>query len=306
MRAELRNNWSVLVRRATGGKWRRWLYRPLGYPAALLHRLLLYRRSKAPLRRTATTFFGASMRLLLPSGSDIYFTGGKAHDSELRLARYLIESLEAGDTVIDVGAHYGYYSLLAAHLVGPTGRVVAFEAAPATFAILRENTGVRPVLEAHQLAVAERVGEVSFYEFSNRYAEYNSLLPAQFGGRDWYADNTPVERSVPAVTLDGFCGEHGLRPQTVKIDVEGAEDRVVAGMQALLRARRATIIMEYLSAGRDNGAHRAAAAALERAGYRPHRIGGEGQLRIVTNVEDYLEQAALDSDNIVYVCDRCV
>ncbi|WP_116126017.1 FkbM family methyltransferase [Lewinella sp. IMCC34183] len=142
---------------AEGSRLRRWLHRPVGYPVALLHRTLLYRRTGRALPRRCRTCWGDRFEVRLPSGTDIYLTGGKTHDSELRLARYLVKTLRRGNSFLDVGAHYGYFSLLAARRFGGGGRVVALEASPTTFATLASN--VRPAgVEAWNLAAAETSG----------------------------------------------------------------------------------------------------------------------------------------------------
>src|SRR5690606_8834209 len=110
--------------------------RPWRYLSALGYRKLVHPIFRAGWKVSTSTFFGARMQLLLPAATDVYLTGGKTHDSEIRLSRFLINRLKPGDSFVDVGAHFGFFTLLAAHLAGSDGRVWAFEAAPRNFHIL--------------------------------------------------------------------------------------------------------------------------------------------------------------------------
>lgn len=64
-------------------------------------------------------------------------------------------------------AHYGYFTLLAAHLVSKHGKVFGFEASPATFEILNKNKVTFKSIEIHNKAVSDKAGELTFYQFPN-------------------------------------------------------------------------------------------------------------------------------------------
>ena len=117
---------------AASSRWHRLLHAPGRYIYAIGFRTLVYARTRRGVFRQVNTFFGVPMQVVLPAGTDLYLTGGKTHDSEIRLARLLLETLRPGDDFVDVGAHFGYFALLAAQLVGPTGRVRAYEASAST------------------------------------------------------------------------------------------------------------------------------------------------------------------------------
>lgn len=285
---------------AGASRWGRLLRDPVRYCSAIGFRELGYRRHRTPRRVTVQPFFGGNMTVLLPASTDIYLTGGKSHDSEIRLARFLIERLTPGDHFLDVGAHYGYFSRLGAALVGKTGRVVAIEAAPDTFAILGENAGAEPQLTALQLAVSDTVGHLDFYAFPNQYSEYNTTDPGQFAGAAWLAENPPVRHRIPADTLDAIAGREALTPRVIKIDVEGAELLVLRGAENLLSAQSPAVVVEYLTAERGNTAHRAAADLLRSLGYGSYRIGPDGRLEVLPDIEGYLTGAGMDSDNVVF------
>lgn len=147
-----------------------------------------------------------------------------------------------GMCVFDVGANIGYYTLLAARAVGPSGRVYAFEPEPHNFELLTRNiaengfTNVWPV----NAAVSNKAGAVRLH-----------LDDANFGAHSFEAGSvpTPSGRSVEVETvrLDDFVEqarsfEAGI---LVKIDVQGAEALVVEGGSRLLALPRITALMEF-------------------------------------------------------------
>jgi FkbM family methyltransferase len=285
---------------ARATKFQRLRHNPVKYLRAIGFRDLFYARHQRSKAVVAPTFFGVDMHLLLPASTDIYLTGGKTHDSEIRLAHFLINQLQTGDVFVDVGAHYGYFSLLAAQLVGPQGQVFAFEAAPATFRVLQQNfTGLINAHCWHQ-AVADTQGELVFYEFPNLYSEYNALDINQFKDEDWYATAPPTAVTVAAVPLGDFFQQESLLPQVIKIDVEGAEYNVIKGMQDFLAEHPVLVVMEYLAAHRSNDEHVLAEKLLRSLGYDTYLIDREGQLAATTDIGSYLETQGLESDNVVF------
>ena len=289
---------------AAAPRARRLLARPLRYVSAVAHRELVYRAAARPWPVEVTTVFGDRMRLLLPSSTDIFLTGGKSHDSELRLARLLIEWLRPGDTFVDVGAHYGYFSLLAARLVGDGGHVLALEAAPNTVEVLRHNVRARGTVDVIHAAVADAPGKLKFFEFPAYASEHNSVDVMQFRGEDWLASNAPREIEVAAVTLDEVLANAATYApaRVIKIDVEGAEALVIAGAREYLSQHAPVVVMEYLSEERGNAPHREAARMLRELGYYPRAIGSSGSLVLmdVDGIEPYLRARGEDSVNIAF------
>ncbi|MEM1215958.1 MAG: FkbM family methyltransferase [Bacteroidota bacterium] len=298
--ATLLQNLAKVDQLAKASKLRRALHAPWRYLSAIAYREWQYRRQQQHIAVTATTFFGQTMHLLLPASTDIYLTGGKTHHSEIRLARFLIQQLQPGDTCIDVGAHYGYFSLLAAHLVGSTGRVAAYEAAPTTYEVLAKNAAPLPQLTAHHRAVSNAAETLTFYQFPNLYSEYNTLDVAQFEQEAWFKTAPPQIVNVTAIVLDEVVQKEQLRPQLIKIDVEGAELQVIEGLRQTLAQQQPTLVMEYLCDERGNAAHRAAEQLLRTLGYQAHRIQENGSSILVNNVPHYLRAAQLESDNVVF------
>ena len=286
---------------ARGSKLKRFLEHPWRYASSILHRNLVYPR-RGSVRSVATsTWFGASMYLPLPAGTDIYLTGGKSHDSELRLARWLIEQLKPGDHFLDVGAHFGYFSLLAAQCVGPNGRVLAVEAASAAYEVLSRNAMAYPQIKALHRAATAKAEELTFYEFPNLYSEYNSIDVEQYRDQAWFQRNPPRSVVVQGLALTELLESDGLQPCVVKIDVEGAEWQVIQGATDHLRKHTPVLVLEYVSAARGDEQHAKAHTALLELGYAVHRIKDDGGLEALRgSASDYLLRTGEESDNLVY------
>lgn len=159
---------------------------------------------------------------------------------EPHITRWISRRLEPGDTFVDVGANVGYYSLLASRLVGEGGAVVAIEASPRTFEELRANLALNGVsnVRAVNLAASECEGSVRIY----RGHEHNTGLTTILEGRGF-----ELECEVRAAPLSAILhSEEARNARLFKIDVEGAEWSVVAGMESLIGGGRPDleIIME--------------------------------------------------------------
>jgi FkbM family methyltransferase len=134
--------------------------------------------------------------------------------------------LKPGDVFLDIGANVGWYTLLAAGLVGETGRVIAFEPEPANFALLQQNialNGYHNVVPV-QKAVSDRDGAVTLY-LSETNKGNHSL-------HDSGAGRAPIV--IDAVRLDEYFGATAGKIDLIKMDIEGAEGRALNGMLALL------------------------------------------------------------------------
>ena len=131
-----------------------------------------------------------------------------------------------GMTVLDVGANLGLYTAYLARAVGPAGRVIAFEPDPDLFALLRENCAANAVanVDARNLALGAAHGRMVLSRLTLNSGD-NHLGDAADS-----AFRRPLEVEVAA--LDALMG--GLRPDLVKVDVQGWELKVLRGMQALL------------------------------------------------------------------------
>jgi FkbM family methyltransferase len=148
--------------------------------------------------------------------------------------------VKEGDTVLDLGANLGYYTLLAARLVGTGGRVVAFEPEPRNFRYLVENIHLNNYsqVEAHQMAVSDAGGSTVLY-LDEEDSGGHSLRKAA----GCVAGVVSVQ--VDCVALDDFMAQ-GDRVDVVKMDVEGYEPRALRGMQQLVAENaRMVLLIEF-------------------------------------------------------------
>jgi FkbM family methyltransferase len=155
----------------------------------------------------------------------------------LRMHRLLDTMLRAGDRVVDVGANIGYNALYAARCVGPSGRVVALEPAQDNLAILYANLFANRILNVDVLPYAAgNMRALKRFFLRGNISAVNSL----------YEDNFyhPITNTVEVLTerLDDLIGE---APNLIKIDVEGGELDVLAGMTRLLRSPTMHLIVEW-------------------------------------------------------------
>ena len=300
MSQTLQHKLAAISELAKASKWQRLWHAPFRYIRGQLFFRTTYRRTGKGWLVDAPTFFGTSMKVLLPAGMDVYLLGAKTHDSEIRLTKWLLHNLGNGQTVLDIGAHFGFYSLLAAHLVGPSGRVLSIEASPSVFVVCLENVSRQDNINLFQLAATNEEGSLSFYEYPVLYSEYNTLDPEQFADNYWIQHNPPKAVTVTGKRMDTVLAANDAIPDVIKIDVEGAEDKVIAGLSQTLQRYEPMVAMEFLTSGRSNEPHRRAAELLFDFGYVAYFIDAKGQLRTAGNTIDSLLTNPVESDNIIF------
>jgi FkbM family methyltransferase len=166
----------------------------------------------------------------------LYLLGKKI--AEPREQRFFRAQVTPGMVVFDVGANVGFYTTLFARLVGPAGRVHAFEPDPLNFGILRRRTARNPNVEANPTAAGDHSGRITL--FCNRSNRADNRVHPSLG------DETAEAVEVPLITLDAYCAERGLdRIDAVKMDVQGAEVAALAGFrQTLLRTPPRWLLIE--------------------------------------------------------------
>lgn len=286
---------------ANGSKFSRLLNNPYKYLYSIFIKHVLYPISNKEKKVRAKLFYGKRMNVALPASTDIYLTGGKSHSSEIRLAKFLIHNLKRNDSFLDIGAHYGYFSLLASEQVGKEGSVMSFEPSNNSFTLLAENVANSPNITPINKAISDSLEPLTFYQFPNLYSEYNTKDVTQFQHESWFENQKPTHLIVEAATIDEITSGGRFNPQMIKIDVEGGEYEAIKGGIDFLKNNSAVVIMEFLSSKRHNQAHKMAADLLFSLGYTSYIINSVGALDAVLNVDDYLESSNLESDNIVFI-----
>jgi FkbM family methyltransferase len=179
------------------------------------------------------------------------------------LTRWLEARLSPGDTFIDVGANVGYFSILASRLVGPNGSVVAIEASPTIFG--RLERGVRSnrlenVRAVHAVVASEEGSQMVYLG-----PDSHTGLTATHLEPELTPESEVRAAALPALLTPGELG----RARLMKIDVEGAESDVIAGLAPRLAVTNPDLeIAIELHAGDRT----AMFETLEAAGFHPYRL----------------------------------
>jgi FkbM family methyltransferase len=204
--------------------------------------------------------------------------------------------LKRGDTVIDIGANVGYYSLVAARIVGESGKVYAFEPNPKTYSWLIKNIelnkydNIVPVAKA----ITNKVGTAQLFIYGN--SEYDTL--SQSG-----SNRKSVK--VETETLDHFFGNKGEAVNVIKIDIEGGEMDALLGMTNLIRqSKKLKMFVEF------------SPYFVQRGGYSPeaflHKLRSynfsfyvidesKKRLRYISNINELLGSHATTEKNLFLV-----
>jgi FkbM family methyltransferase len=154
---------------------------------------------------------------------------------EASVQQQFTEFIKPGLILFDVGANYGFYSLLAA---SKNARVIAFEPDQENAKVLKHHAALNGLID--RICIVERA------VFS--YTGHIALIPPEEVGVHGNAHTIPGHSSqstlqVPCTTLDDFI-EHNPAPNVVKMDVEGAESEVFKGADRLFRIFRPVILCE--------------------------------------------------------------
>jgi FkbM family methyltransferase len=148
--------------------------------------------------------------------------------------------VKPGMTVVDIGANFGYYTILAAANVGRRGKVFALEPHPRNFEILKKNinvNGFESFTRVYQCAALDRRSKIELFTY-REFMGSHSLF--QYGGGEATRDGSVF---VDAVPLDELIN---TRVDVVKIDAEGSEPFILEGMRGVIdRSPDIKILMEF-------------------------------------------------------------
>ena len=154
------------------------------------------------------------------------WVGNYEHDQTASLHRFI----RPGNVAYDIGANAGYYTLAFSRMVGPTGRVFAFEPESRNVSNLRKHIRINHLenVTVVQMAVSDRKDMLGFevgVQASGKFASSSSYV-------------------VPTISVDEFIAAGNPAPAFLKMDIEGAEIMGLSGARNLLAQRSATLMIE--------------------------------------------------------------
>ena len=189
---------------------------------------------------------------------------------ELAVQDAFVEFVAPGMTVYDVGANVGFYTVIAARLAGPDGRVVAFEPHPANARQISHNARLNPTL-----SVEVRAEALGAFDGQTVFHLSEEATWGQIDGVRDLPRRKAGELTVPLRRLDSFDGILPP-PALIKIDVEQAEVGVLEGGRETIRQRQPILFIEL------HETNSGVADFLDHAGYHARAIGEPGDLRAVS------------------------
>lgn len=185
----------------------------------------------------ARTFFQERLSVVLPEESACHLFQDGAIEEDV--TSFLLAYLAEGMTFIDVGANLGYFTLLAARLVGPSGTVHAFEPARGTYELLAHNSREHANVTVRRQALWSERTTLTFHDYGPQYSAVNSLRQHRLIAEGRIRRRQAYD--VECLSLDEYCTALRLVPDFIKIDAETAESEILRGSARLI-ARHAPII----------------------------------------------------------------
>lgn len=150
------------------------------------------------------------------------------------------KNLKIGDVVLDLGANIGYFTLLAARIVGKKGRIYSFEPEPKNYKYLIKNIDLNGYnnIFPFQKAVSNKNGITDL--FLCPYDTGHHTINQKEGIDDYHLKgNQKIEKiKIETVVLDDFIGTKEKRIDVIKMDVEGAEALVFQGMEKIINENK--------------------------------------------------------------------
>ncbi|MEP6715447.1 MAG: FkbM family methyltransferase, partial [Terriglobia bacterium] len=177
----------------------------------------------------AVTKFGSTLQVDARDicGRFIYYFG----IWEPNLTAWIRSRLKPGDCFVDVGANVGYFSLLASTLVGDRGKVVSVEAVPRTFEMLTANLEANGASNTRAVNVAawDKEETLSFFVSPDTIGGTSTAMAAQ--AQRWKLESRCSVRGAPLGSI--LTADEIAAARLIKIDVEGAESHVIAGLELI-------------------------------------------------------------------------
>lgn len=152
--------------------------------------------------------------------------------------KYFQQAVKPGAIVLDIGAHIGYYTLMAAKRVGKKGKVYAFEPSKDNLILLNKNIRINKfnnVILVNK-AVANSNKKSKFF-INSMSTGMHSLVDIGYKGKK--------NIMVDVVSLDNFFGNNPPPVSVIKMDIEGGEYSALEGMKKILKSKNLSLFIEF-------------------------------------------------------------
>ena len=218
------------------------LQRLIGNPKMFLYTIICFflRKIKIFKKIRINTFWNRKMMVVLPEvvSADILRFGF----IEENVARSIIKYIFKNDVVIDVGAHFGFFTLLMSDIVGPNGQVHSFEPIPSTSQILKKNTESLNNVQVNNQAIWKLNEKIFLNDYGLEASAFNSFREPR--GYQFLNKKLINKVEVDAINLDEYVKAKNLNPKFIKIDAESSEYEVLLGMNYILKKIKPIICLE--------------------------------------------------------------
>jgi FkbM family methyltransferase len=249
------------------------------------------RAAKKTRKVRVRTFWGGGMDIIFPERVSQFIWRHGYFEADVCL--FMITLVKPGMTFVDVGAHFGFFTLLAAHLVGQEGRIIALEPTCRTYAHLKENVDAYcacPNVCISNLAAYSDNGWANFRDCGLQDSAFNSM----FGSRDTpNPSSSATEIRVQTRRIDDMLTAGQItNVDLIKIDAESCEMHVLAGLERTLQSCKPAVIMEVGDLGiPEVPTSRQLIEHLQQFGYTPFEAK-EGEI-VAHTVQDKYEYGNL-------------
>lgn len=272
------HSFTIIVDAAVARSQRSRISRLLANPARSLVPIAA-RKAGFQRKINCPTFWGGTFTGVVPE--DVSTLIWRQTYFDHTVCRSMLCVLKEGDGFIDVGAHFGFFSLLAAKLVGKSGFVESVEAMPSTFERLSYNIATNAeggAISLHNVAAHEEEAELAFRDFGLLNSSLNSHKSPRNPRLGSVADYPEIP--VKGIPLDSIVSDpHKAKITAVKIDAESSELQVLRGMSDIIRQSKPVLIIEI--SGMDDQTTSQSSAIIDhlaQSGYKPYRwVRGEVQ-----------------------------
>jgi len=227
------------------------------------------------LKKKIKLFWGREMTVYLTDKYGfLFYIFGTLLSEDLYTTKFLIKNFKEDDIFYDIGASYGFFTLLAQEFIN-TGEIHSFEPNPFIFELLRMNADIKKFPNTHlnEIAVSDKKGIVDFYDRQFSGYSFTSSLIKKGDFNNYKLIKTKSQG------IDDYILDH-KPPSIIKIDVEGAEEMVLKGSFNLLRNYNPLFIIEIYN---DNP-HFEAIKTLKNFDYSAFYLKKNGDLQLIEDI----------------------